>query len=87
MFLTAAKWNMVRLCVQNSRLPSPNQIRAIVMDSDSDKAEYNASSKEDEEVEPRPPLSVSTGSKTPCSPDFSASTSVDEDAFHNAAGQ
>jgi hypothetical protein len=56
------------------------------MVSDSDKAEYNASSKEDEEVEPRPP-SVSTSSQTPCSADFCASTSVDEDAIQNVAVQ
>jgi len=56
-------------------------------DSDSDKAEYNASGKEDKEVEPCPPSSVCTSSQTPYSPDFSASTSVDEDAVHNVAGQ
>jgi hypothetical protein len=57
------------------------------MDLDSDKAEYNAPSKEDEEEEPHPPSSVSTSSQTICSPDFCTSTSVDEDVVHNVAGQ
>jgi hypothetical protein len=85
--LTDAKWNVVRFWVQNGHLLSPNQICAIIMDLDSDKAEYNAYSMEDEEVEPCLPSSISTSSQTPCSPDFSASTSVDEDAVQNIAGQ
>jgi hypothetical protein len=34
---------------------SLNQRREIVMDSDSDEAQYNISGMEDEEMEPRPP--------------------------------
>jgi hypothetical protein len=71
----------------HTKWPSPNQTREIIMDSDCDKAEYNASSMEDEEFEPCPPSTISTSSQTPCNPDFSASTSVDEDAAQNVAGQ
>jgi len=37
--------------VKRARLLNPNQISEIVMDLDSDEAQYDASSKEDEEVE------------------------------------
>jgi hypothetical protein len=48
-------------------LPSPNQIREIVMDSDSAEEECNAFSTEDEEVVPRPPSPASASSQTPSS--------------------
>jgi hypothetical protein len=72
---------------KRARLLSPNEIREIVMDSDSDEAQCDASSKQDEEVEPRQPSPASTSSQTASSPDFSASTSDDEDAVHHVAGQ
>ena len=44
-----------RLCAKWARLLSLNQIREIVMDSDREEAQYNASGPEDEEMEPCPP--------------------------------
>ena len=41
--------------ISRARLLSPNQIREIVMDSDSDKEKYSAS-EDTEDDEPRPPL-------------------------------
>jgi hypothetical protein len=57
-----------------ARLLSPNQIREIVMDSDSDKEKYSTS-EDTEDDEPRPPLQWSSIAQ-PQSPDFSASSSI-----------
>ena len=71
--------------VKRARLLSQNQIREIVMDSDSDEEKYYAS--EDwEDDEPRPSSPPSSISQHP-SPDFSASSSEDEDGVGNVAGQ
>jgi hypothetical protein len=53
--------------VKRARLLSQNQIRDIVMDSDSDEEKYSGS--EDTEDEPRPPSRWSSISQPP-SPDF-----------------
>ena len=63
-------------------LLSQNQIREIVMNSDSDEEKYYAS--KDMEDEPCPPSSCSSISQ-PQSPDFSASSSEDDDV-RNVAG-
>ena len=42
-------------CAKRAHLLSLNQIREIIMDSDSNKVQYNASGMEDEEMEPCPP--------------------------------
>jgi hypothetical protein len=65
---------------------SQNEIQEIIMDLDSDKGEYCASGMEEEE-EPCPPSRWSSCSKLPSSPDFSASSSEDEDDVGNVAGQ
>ena len=41
-------------CVKRARVLSPNQIRDIVMDSDSDEEKYYASSDTEDKEEPRP---------------------------------
>jgi len=66
------------------RLLSPNQIRETVMDSDSDNEKYSASGDTDDE--PCPPSQRSSTSQT-ASPDFSASSSEDENNVGNVAGQ
>ena len=71
--------------ISRARLLSPNEIREIVMDSDSDE-EKNSASEDTEDDEPRPPLRRSSISQPP-SPDFSASSSEDEDDVGNVAGQ
>ena len=71
---------------KRARPLSQNEIREIVVDSDSDEGEYCASDTEEEE-EPRPPSRRSPSSKPPTSPDFSASSSEDEDDVGNVAGQ
>jgi len=71
--------------VKRACLLSQNQIQEIVMDSDSNKEKYYASDMEDKE-EPRPPLRQSSIAQ-PLSPDFSASSSEDEDDVGNVAGQ
>jgi hypothetical protein len=52
--------------VKWAHLLSPNQTHEIVMDSESDEAEYNASGTEDEEVEPRPPSRSPSSRNPPC---------------------
>jgi len=42
-------------CAKRARHLSRNQIREIIMDSDSDEEQYDTSGTEDEEMEPRPP--------------------------------
>ena len=66
-------------------LLSQNQIREIVMDSDSDKEKYYAF-EDTEDNEPHPPSQWSSVSEPP-SPDFFASSSEDEDDVGNVAGQ
>jgi hypothetical protein len=41
--------------IKRARVLCPNEIREIIMDSDSDVAGYNTSSTLNEQVEPRPP--------------------------------
>ena len=74
-------------CAKWARLLSLNQIREFVMDSDSDKAQYNTSGTEDEEMESRSPSRKSPPSQAVSSSDFSASTSEDEDVVENVASQ
>ena len=71
--------------VKRARLLSQNQIREIIMDSDSDEEKYHAS-EDTEHDEPRPHSRRSSISQPP-SPDFSASSSEDEDDIGNVAGQ
>jgi hypothetical protein len=71
-------------CAKRARLLFPNQNDT---DSDSDDAWYTASSREGEEVEQLPPLIGYPSSHIPSSPDFSASTSEDEEAVQDVAGQ
>jgi len=71
--------------VKRARLLSRNQIREIVMDSESDEEKYYAS-KDMEDDEPRPPSRRSSVSDPP-SPDFSARSSEDEDDVGNVAVQ
>jgi len=66
-------------------LLSRNQIREIVMDSDSDEETYYVS-EGTEDDEPCPPLRWSSISEPP-RPDFSTSSSEDEDDVGNVAGQ
>ena len=70
--------------VKRVRLLSWNQIREIVMDSDSDEKYYISEDTEDDE--PRPPSRRSSISEPP-TPDFSASSSEDEDDVGNVAVQ
>jgi len=57
--------------VKRARLLSQNQVREIVMDSDSDEDKYYASEDTEDEEEPRSPSRRSSVSQPP-SPDFSA---------------
>jgi len=59
-------------CAKWARQLSLNQIREIVMDSDSDEEQYDASGTEDEEMEPRPPSQKSHLSQAVSSSDSSA---------------
>jgi hypothetical protein len=72
--------------VKRARLLSQNQIRKIVMDSESDKGKYYASADTEDEEERRPPSRRCSSSQPP-SPDFSVSSSQDEDNNGNVAGQ
>jgi hypothetical protein len=65
---------------------SQNEIREIVMHSDSDEGEYCASGT-GEEQEPRPPSRRSSCSKPASTPDFSASSSEDQDDVGNVVGE
>jgi len=71
--------------MKGARLLSQNQIREIVVDSDSDKEKYYVS-EDTEDDGPCPPSRRSSISQPP-SPDFSASSSEDEDDVGNVAGQ
>jgi len=72
--------------VKRACLLSENQIREIVMDSDSDEEKYYTSEDTEDEEEPRPPSRRSSISQPP-NPDFSASSSEDEDDVGTVAGQ
>jgi len=56
------------------------------MDSDSNRDKYYTSQESEDEEEPRPPTQQSSISQPP-SPDYSASSSEDEDGVCNVAGQ
>jgi len=68
-----------------AHLLSPNQIQENVMDSDSNKEKYSAS-EDTEDDEPRPPSRPFSISQPP-GPDFSTTSSEDEDDVGNVAGQ
>jgi hypothetical protein len=72
--------------VKQARLLSQNQIREIVMDSDSDEEKYYASKGTVNKQEPHPPSRRSSVSQ-PARPDFLASSSEDEDGVGNVAVQ
>ena len=65
---------------------SQNQIREIVMDSGSDEEKYYAFEDMEDEEEPCLPSQQSSVSQPP-SPDFSTSSSEDEDDVGNVADQ
>jgi hypothetical protein len=67
-------------CAKRARVLSGNEIREIVMDSDSDEDKYYDSATEDEV--PRPPSTP----RSP-SPDYFASSSEDEVSVGNMTGQ
>ena len=71
--------------MKRARLLSQNQIQETVVDSDGDKKYYALADMEDEE-EPCPPSQWSSISEPPI-PDFSTSSSEDEDDGLNVAGQ
>jgi hypothetical protein len=73
-------------CAKQARVLSGNEIRKIVMDSDSDEDKYYASEAKEEEEEPRPPLRQYSISQPP-SLDYSASSSEDEADVGSMAGQ
>jgi len=70
--------------VKRARVLSQNQIREIVMDSDSDEDTYYACEMDKKQAGPSSGRSSNT---QPTSPDFSASSSEDEDNAANVAGQ
>jgi len=74
------------LCAKRARVLSRNEIREIVMDSDSDEDKYHATQESEDEEQTRPPLRWSSLSQPP-SPDYSTSSSEDEDDVGNVAGQ
>jgi hypothetical protein len=74
------------LHVKQARLLSQNQLREIVMDSDSDKQEYYASADTEDEEQPCPPSQWSSISQPP-SPDYSDNSSKDEDDVGNVTGR
>jgi len=71
-------------CSKRARMLPGNEIREIVMDSDSYEDKYYYSATVDEE--PRPPLPRYSTSQPP-SPDYSASSSEDEVNVDNWTGQ
>jgi len=72
------------LCAKRARMLSGNEIREIVMDSDSDEDKYYDSVTEDKE--PRPLLRQYSASQPP-SPDYSAISSEDVVNVGNVTGQ
>ena len=83
--VVALQFSSMERAISRARLLSPNQIQEIVMDSDSNKEKYSAS-EDTEDDEPRPPSRRSSLSQPP-SPDFSTSSSEDENNVDNVAGQ
>ena len=82
------KWNVVSLrVIKRAHQLSLNQIREIVIDSDSDKEQYDTSGMEDEEMAPRPSSQKSHLSQAVSSSDFSANTSEDDNDVENMASQ
>ena len=76
--------NLLR--VQKELVFSRNEIREIVMDSDCNEDKYQATQESEDKEEPHPPSRWSSLSQPP-SPDYSASSSEDEDDVGNVAGQ
>ena len=78
-------------CVKRAHVLSRNEIREIIMDSDSNEDKYYASEGSEDEEEPRPPKRRSpkrrSPSSQPPSPDYSASSSEDDDGVGNWAGR
>ena len=72
-------------CVKRARVLSQNQIREIVLDSDSNEETHYACEEMDEE-QPRP-SSRRSAITQPASPDFSASSSEDGEDVGNVTGQ
>ena len=70
--------------VKRARVLSQNEVTEIVMDSESD--EENYACEEIDEEQPGPSSQRSSITQ-PASPDFSASSSEDEDNVGNVAGQ
>jgi len=73
-------------CAKRARVLSRNEIREIVMDSDSDKDKYYASQMSEDEEEPCLPSQKSSLSQLP-SPDYSTNSCEDEDDVGNVASQ
>jgi len=73
-------------CAKRACVLSRNEIREIIMDSDSDEDKYHATQESENKEEPCPPSRWSSLSQPP-SPDYSASSSEDEDDVGNVAGQ
>jgi len=73
-------------CAKRARLLSQNEVREIIMVSDSDEVKYHATQESEDEEEPCPPSRWSSLSQPP-SLDYSASSSEDEDDVGNVAGQ
>ena len=67
-------------------LLSQNQIQDIIMDLDSDKEKYYASEDVEDKEDPHPPSQQPSFSQPP-RPDFSASSSEDQDNVGNVASQ
>ena len=74
------------LCAKRARVLSRNEIREVVMDSDSDEDKYYAPQESDDKEEPCRPSQQSSISQLP-SPDYSTSSSEDEDDVGNLAIQ
>ena len=83
--VVALQFSSVEREISRACLLSPNQIQEIVMDSDSNEEKYSAS-EDTEDDKPRSPSRRSSISQPP-SPDFSTSSSEDEDDVGNVAGQ
>ena len=73
-------------CAKRASVLSRNEIREIVMDSDSDEDKCYASQESEDEEEPCPPSRQSSISWPP-GPDYSASSPEDEVAVGNVADQ
>ena len=67
-------------CAKRAHALSIKEIREIVMRSGSDKDKYYTSQESEDKEQPRPPSQQSSISQPP-SPDYSASSSEDEDGL------